>query len=81
MSKNYLPFLILGIGFLLTVSLVLSGAISALGKYFFADMEAVLQVANFVVSFGVITLASEFSIYSANRRYFSPSKKGFFYSE
>ena len=48
--------MILGIGFLLTVSLVLSGAISALGKYFFADMEAVLQVANFVVSFGVITL-------------------------
>ncbi len=48
--------MILGIGFLLTGSLVLSGAISALGKYFFADMEAVLQVANFVVSFGVITL-------------------------
>ena len=48
--------MILGIGFLLTVSLVLSGAISALGKYFFADMEAVLQVANFVVSFAVITL-------------------------
>ena len=48
--------MILGIGFLLTVSLVLSGAISALGRYFFADMEAVLQVANFVVSFAVITL-------------------------
>ena len=48
--------MILGIGFLLTVSLVLSGAISALGTYFFGGMEAVLHVANFVVSLVVITV-------------------------
>ncbi len=48
--------MILGIGFLLTVSLVLSGAVSALGTYLFSGMEFLLQTANFVVSFGVITV-------------------------
>ncbi len=48
--------MILGIGFLLTVSLVLSGAVSALGNYLFGGMEILLQVANFVVSFVVITV-------------------------
>jgi membrane protein len=48
--------MILGIGFLLTVSLVMSAAVSALGNYLFAGMEVLLQAANFVISFAIITV-------------------------
>jgi membrane protein len=50
---------VLGTGFLLLVSLVLSAALAAIGKMFqglLPGQEAVLHVANFAVSFGVITL-------------------------
>lgn len=49
---------VLGIGFLLLVSLVLSAGISALGKFWsgwFPGWEIVLQAINFVVSFAVVT--------------------------
>ncbi|MEP6600803.1 MAG: YhjD/YihY/BrkB family envelope integrity protein, partial [Nitrospirota bacterium] len=51
--------LVIGIGFLLLVSLVLSAALAALGKFFgylLPVPEVVLQIVNFVLSFGVITL-------------------------
>jgi membrane protein len=51
--------MILGIAFLLMVSLVLSAAISALGKWwsgFFADWEVLLQVVNVLVGFGMTTV-------------------------
>ena len=51
--------LIVGIGFLLLVSLVLSAGLSALGKYMgglLPVQETLWQGINFVVSFGVITL-------------------------
>lgn len=51
--------LIVGIGFLLLVSLVLSAGLSVLGKFMgglLPAQEVLLQVINFVVSFGVITL-------------------------
>lgn len=51
--------LIVGIGFLLLVSLVLSAGLSMLGKFMgglLPAQEALLQVINFVISFGVITL-------------------------
>ena len=51
--------MILGIAFLLMVSLVLSAAISALGKWwsgFFADWEILLQVVNILVGFGMATV-------------------------
>jgi membrane protein len=50
---------VLGTGFLLLVSLVLSAALAAFGKLFMnwlPGQEAVLHLANFVVSFGVIML-------------------------
>lgn len=50
--------MILGIGFLLLVSLVLSAALSALGHFWdnwFAGWEIVLQAVNFVVSFAIVT--------------------------
>ena len=50
--------MVLGIGFLLLVSLVLSAALSALGKFWGNSLpgwEVVLQVVNFVVSFLVVT--------------------------
>jgi membrane protein len=50
--------LILGIGFVLIVSLALSTALAALGKWWsgaFGNWTILLQVVNFVVSFGVIT--------------------------
>jgi len=50
--------LVLGIGFLLLVSLVLSAALSALATLYggwFNSYEALLQLVNFVVSFVVIT--------------------------
>ena len=51
--------MVLGVGFLLLVSLVLSAALSALGKYLGGLLplpSLILQIINFVVSFGVITL-------------------------
>lgn len=51
--------MILGIGFLLIVSLLASAAIAALGKWWggwFGEAEALLQVVNAAVSFAVITL-------------------------
>ena len=51
--------MILGIGFLLLTSLLLSTAISAVGKYFsgwFGDMTVLWHAINMVVSFGLITL-------------------------
>ena len=50
--------MILGIGFLLLVSLVLSAALSAVSKFWdswFTNWEFALQAINFVVSFGIIT--------------------------
>jgi len=51
--------LIVGIGFLLLVSLVLSAVLSAFGKFMVGLLpaqEAIWQGINFVISFGVITL-------------------------
>ncbi len=51
--------MMLGVGFLLLVSLMLSAALSALGTYLIGllpDFEAALQVVNIVLSFGIITL-------------------------
>jgi membrane protein len=51
--------MVLGMGFLLLVSLVLSAALALLGKYFAGILPLhplVLEVMNFVLSFGVITL-------------------------
>lgn len=50
--------MILGIGFLLLVSLVLSAALSALGHFWsdrLAGWELLLQAINFVVSFAIVT--------------------------
>jgi membrane protein len=50
--------MILGVGFLLLVSLVLSAALSALSKFWdswFTNWEFVLQAINFAVSFAIIT--------------------------
>jgi membrane protein len=50
--------MILGIGFLLLVSLVLSAALSAAGHFWdsrFAGWELVLQVVNFIVGFAIVT--------------------------
>ncbi|HVF10527.1 MAG TPA: YihY/virulence factor BrkB family protein [Abditibacteriaceae bacterium] len=59
MVKNrFLSFtMVLGTGFLLLVSFVLSAALAAFGNFMGGYLpEAVLHVLNFVVSFGVITL-------------------------
>jgi membrane protein len=51
--------MVLGVGFLLLVSLVLSAALALLGKYFGGILPLhplVLEVMNFVLSFGVVTL-------------------------
>ena len=51
--------MILGISFLLMVSLVLSAMLSALGKWWgswFIGWEVLLQVVNFVISIGLITV-------------------------
>jgi membrane protein len=57
---RFLSFgLILGLGFLMIVSLVLSAALAAMGNWFggfLGDWEFILQAVNFVVSFGVVTL-------------------------
>jgi membrane protein len=50
--------MILGIGFLLLVSLILSAALSVLGRFWdtwLGDWEFVIQALNFVVSFAMIT--------------------------
>jgi membrane protein len=50
--------MVLGLGFLLLVSLVVSAALSGLAKLyggFFGDYEWLLQIVNFIVSFAVIT--------------------------
>ena len=50
--------MIMGIGFLLMVSLVASAALAALGKLWgpiFSDWEVLANVINFVVSFGFVT--------------------------
>jgi membrane protein len=58
-KDRFLSFVaVLGTGFLLLVSLILSSALAALGKWFSGLLpipEAVLQVLNFLVSFVVIT--------------------------
>jgi membrane protein len=51
--------MVFGVGFLLLVSLVLSASLSALGKYLGGLLplpSLILQIMNFIVSFGVITL-------------------------
>jgi membrane protein len=51
--------MVLGIGFLLLVSLVLSAGLAALGRYFSAALpgsDLLWQAVNFLVSFAVITL-------------------------
>lgn len=51
--------MILAIGFVLIVSFVVTSLVAAMGQWWsnaFVGMEAVLQVVNFLVSFGIITL-------------------------
>ena len=51
--------LVLGLGFTLTVSLVMSTALAALGKWWggwFAGWDVFLEILNFSVSFGIFTL-------------------------
>jgi membrane protein len=51
--------LILGVGFLLMASLVLSAALAALGKWWaplFGGWDVLLQAVNFIVSFGLVTV-------------------------
>lgn len=59
-KDRFLSFtMVLGVGFLLLVSLVLSTALAALGEYLNALLPGVSwlwQIVNFVISFGVITL-------------------------
>lgn len=52
--------MILGVGFLLIVSLVMSAALAALGEWWaaaFGNQALLLEVVNFLLSFGVITVA------------------------
>jgi membrane protein len=58
LRERFLSFtLVLGIGFLLLISLVISTALNALGDNFIDSApDLVLQLVNFVVSFGFITL-------------------------
>jgi membrane protein len=60
-SERLLSFgMILGVGFLLIVSLVMSAAIAALGQWWgaaFSYQAILLEVINFVLSFGVVTAA------------------------
>jgi membrane protein len=59
-KKNVLFLgMLLGIGFLLAVSLILSAAVAALGRYlagFLPAPEMILQIANFAFSVGVVAL-------------------------
>lgn len=58
--ERFLSFtMVLGIGFLLLVSLVITAAISALGEFaagLFPGSELVMQLVNFMLSFAVITV-------------------------
>lgn len=58
-KERFLSFtMVLGIGFLLLVSLVISATLSALGVFItglLPGMDILLQVVNFVVSFAVVT--------------------------
>jgi membrane protein len=55
--KRFLSFaLVLGTGFLLLISLVLSAALSAVGGYFFQEDSLWMQLANSAFSFAVITV-------------------------
>ncbi len=60
LRRRVLAFgMILGIGFLLIVSLVLSAVLAALGKWMgpaFVGWEAALQLINFVIGFATITV-------------------------
>ncbi len=60
LRRRVLAFgMILGIGFLLVVSLVLSAGLAALGTWIgpaFAGWESLLQLVNFAIGFGVITV-------------------------
>lgn len=60
LRNRFLSFsMVLGIGFLLLVSLVLSAVLAAIGTYFnhlLPGLTSLWQAINFVVSFGVITL-------------------------
>jgi membrane protein len=60
LKDRFLSFMaVLGTGFLLLVSLIVSAGLAALGqvfKHWLPGPELLLQVINFVVSFGVITL-------------------------
>ena len=60
-SERLLSFgMILGVGFLLIVSLVMSAAIAALGQWWgaaFSHQAILLEVINFVLSFGLVTAA------------------------
>ncbi len=60
LRRRVLAFgMILGIGFLLIVSLVLSAVLAALGKWMgpaFVGWESLLQVINFVIGFATITV-------------------------
>jgi membrane protein len=59
LKRRLLPMsMVLGIGFLLLVSLVLSAGLAALGRFFeglLPGTSALWEVVNFVISFGVIT--------------------------
>lgn len=51
--------MVLGIGFLLIVSLVLSAGLAALGRYWsawFGEEIYLLEIVNFLVSFGIVTV-------------------------
>jgi len=51
--------LVLGLGFMMTVSLVVSTALAALGKWWggwFQGWDVLLEILNFAVSFGIFTL-------------------------
>ena len=57
-KDRFLSFtMVLGIGFLLLVSLMVSAGLAAFQKFAFGDDAGILlQILNFVISFGVITL-------------------------
>ncbi|MBD2005350.1 MULTISPECIES: YihY/virulence factor BrkB family protein [Cyanophyceae] len=62
-KDRFLSFsMVLGIGFLLLVSLILSAGLSAVGNYFGHLMPGLpfLQVLNFLLSFGVVTVLFAF---------------------
>ena len=52
--------MVLGMGFLILVSLIMSAMVSALGRWwggYFGGWETLLQIVNFVVSFALITVS------------------------